>query len=157
MGSSISFYCGKEDNLALEEQAKALGLFVVPMRLDREVPADPAQRPFCYLSLLPPEQLHPYGMPAVNVSEATDPMIELLRSYYLHPHLVSGRLYWSDDIKPLAALTKKPYTQLARWIRSNWRKLDGSSFFFGPEAERLVKDLVAIPVTFAPDMSVEQR
>lgn len=152
MGSSVSFYCGPEDTKALVEYAESLGLSLIGMTLDRlEVERDPKRGPFCYLSFLNVGDLHPYGTPAINISDATDPLIELLRSYYDPPYLVSGRIYWSNDVPEFAKRTKPYFVKLKKWVQQNWAKRPDSAFYFGPEANLLVEEEGAEPVTFHPD------
>lgn len=160
MGSSVSFYCGPEDDQALREQAKSIGLDLVPAwldKLDSYSDANAERNPFSYLTFLPIDELHPYGKPPVNIGDAIDPLIEFLRAYYDPPYLVSGRIYWSTDVKSLAAKTKPYYTKLARWVRKNWTKRSDSSFYFGPQAARLVEEHGAKPVTFHPDKTKLQK
>jgi hypothetical protein len=156
MGSSVSFFCGSKDTESLTEYATSLGLFLVPLLSDsnQRVSTDTSEYPFCYVSLVPAEQLHPYGDPAI-VSNAKDPLIEFLRAYYKAPYLVSGRIYWSTDHKEHAAITKSAYAKLARWVRTNWKKREGHSFYFGPEAEKLIETEGAIPTTFAPNVAIK--
>lgn len=152
MGSSISFYCGPDDNLDLVNFIKSLDLSLVGMSLNSiDVPYNPSDGPFCFLSFLKVDELHPYGEPPVDISDVTDPLIEFLRSYYEPPYLVSGRIYWSNDVRELAKLTKPYYKKLSDWIKKNWIKREDSSFYFGPEANRLVEEESAKPVTFHPD------
>ena len=43
---------------------------------------------------------------------------------------------------------------MTRWVRANWKKRDGHSFYFGPEAEKLIETEGAIPTTFAPNVPI---
>jgi hypothetical protein len=110
-------------------------LSLVPPTVDRPVSDDPADGPFCYLSVLAPHELSPYGDPPVKVSDATDPLLRYMRPYFKNPYPVLGHIHWSDDIAELAAQTKPYYQRLARWIRRHWTKY--GDFYLGPEAIRL--------------------
>lgn len=133
---STGFYCGRRDYKDLESFATSISLYTVPASLDRPVSEDPSDGPFCYLSPLPIDQLSSYGSPPVKLSDATDPLIGLLRSYRHGDHLVLGHIHWSNDVPDLAKITKPYYGKINRWIRKTWEKRGG--FYFGPEACELV-------------------
>jgi hypothetical protein len=138
MGSSIGFYCGPADNAALQKFAESIGLIPVPLTIDREFSENPEIRPFCYLSLVPISELHPYGKPPITVTDARDPVIGFMRGYFKNPYLVAGQIQWSDDVASLAALTKPYYQKLSKWIKQHWEKRSDSSFYIGPEAGSLI-------------------
>lgn len=157
MGSSVSFYAAKSDIRALTEYAKELGLHLASINLGETVNEDdPSDGPFCLLSLMPVAELEPYGNPPTMIGKPTDPTIEFMRSYYEPPYLISGNIYWYNDVKETGQITKPAYSKLARWIKSNWEKRPDYSFYFGPEAERLVEQEGAIPTTFPPDVTIQQ-
>lgn len=114
MGSSVEFFAGPADDIALCAEVKNFGLHLVTPWLDqlgRVDPEQPSKGAFWFLSFLPIEDLHPYGDPPVQISDATDPLIELLRSYYDPPFIIAGRLYWSDDVPALSRQTKPYYSK----------------------------------------------
>src|SRR5262245_27475682 len=154
MGSSIGFYCGKADNAELTEFARSVGLHVVPPRLDRESAGEPEEAgPFCYLSTLPREELHPYGQPPVLIADVKDPLLLFMRGFYKEPYLVLGQIHWNNDVAALASITRPYFQKLTRWIRQNWRKPDRWDFYCEPEASTLlargaqtVNSLPSIPI-----------
>lgn len=138
---SIGFYCGPADHGALLSFIKSVGLYTVPVLWDQEVPDDPAQHPFCYLSPVPKSQLHPYKSydDELQISAAIDPLISFMRAYFKNPYLVSGQLRWCDDNPELGAKTRFAYSALVTWIRREWEKVaPRSEFYRGPDAKRLV-------------------
>ncbi len=119
--------------------------------LDKKTAGEPREAgPFCYLSPLPQNELHPYGEPKVLVSDATDPIMRFMRAYYKTPYLVLGHVYWSNDVPRLASITRPYFQQIARWIRREWRKPDGWDSYCGPEAQSLLES-GAQPVNFLPE------
>jgi hypothetical protein len=138
MGSSIGFYCGPADNNAIQRFAESIGLHLVPTSIDKPVNTVPELGPYCFLSLLPVSELHPYGEPCVRVTDARDPMIGFMRSYFKDPYLVAGHLNWSDDVSALAVKTKPYFQQLTKWIKQQWTLLPGGGFYVGPEGRTLV-------------------
>jgi|SRR5581483_3112786 len=136
MGSSIEFYCGQSDIEALQGFALSLGLhLVLPTIQEASVPA-PAERPYCYLSLIPKSELHPFGKPPVRVTHAKDPMLRFMRAYFKNPYLVLGHIHWSDDVPALAAQTKPYFQKLRNWIKREWTQ--HGDLYLGPEAKELV-------------------
>ena len=137
MGASIEFFAGAGDDRALREQARLLGLQMVPILWEQrnESLEDPRVYSACYFSFRETEQLHPYGPKSV-VTDATDPVIEFTRSFFDPPHLVAGRVYWSDDVEDFGRETKAYFRKIVSWIRKNWRKRD-DGYYVGPEAEGL--------------------
>lgn len=156
MGSSVSFYGGPADIGALTDYAKSLGLYLAPPRVGQTVSEDPADGPYCLLSVVPVDELVPVGVPPVRLGTAWNPTLEFLRSYYKPPYLISGRIYWSNDVAETARITKPAYSNLARWIRKHWKKREDFAFYFGPEAEKLVDQQGAIPSVFSPDLKIQQ-
>lgn len=160
MGSSIQFFAGPADDRALCDAARAIGLSLLTPWLDQLDTADPDKPEtgaFWYLSTVPTAGLHPYGSPPVQVSDATDPLIELLRGYYVPPFLVAGRLYCSDDVPALSRQTKPYFSRLARWVRSNWKRRTEDGYYIGPEAMRLVAEDQAQVAYIPPGVEIEQR
>lgn len=136
MGSGIYFFAGSSDSVELNRAIDDIGLIKVPYRLDTKVHESADQGPFCYLSFLPVDQLHPYGKPPVKVSDATDPLLQFMQAYVDREGLVAGRIYWPDDNSETATLTKPYYQKVARWIRKNWSKGE-EGYYFGPEAAQM--------------------
>ena len=111
MASSIGFYCGNGDIADLSQFARSVGLHLIPMQLDQDGVGLPSEDgPACYLSVVPRGELHPYGTPAVKISDVTDPLLFFMRAYYKAPYLVLGHLKWNDDKAEFAAITR-PYYQ----------------------------------------------
>lgn len=135
MGSVVCFYCGPSDIAALESFALSLGLHVVSMTVDGNVASFPAEGPFCYLSLVPKSELHPYGNPPNRVTDAKDPMLGFMRAYFKDPYLVLGHIQWSDDVATLAAKTKPYFQKLRNWIKREWEAY--GDLYLGPEAKGL--------------------
>jgi hypothetical protein len=138
MGRNIGFYCTQSDNDALEGFARSLGLHRVSPRIDMDSPALPQDGRYCFLSVVPRSELHPYGQPRVRVSHAKDPMLIFFRAYFRDPYLVMGQLIWSDDSRELAKRTKPCFDELCRWIRKEWERLPEGGFHVGPGAKQLM-------------------
>jgi hypothetical protein len=136
MGSSIGFYCGQSDIEALQEFAKSLGLHLVLPTINEESVPAPTERPYCYLSLCPKSELHPFGKPPVRVTHAKDPMLTFMRAYFKDPYLVLGHIQWSDDVASLAAQTKPYFQKLRTWIKREWEPY--GDLYLGREAKELV-------------------
>ena len=92
--------------------------------------------PFCYLSLVPISELHPYGKPPQRVTDAKDPMLGFMRGYFRDPYLVLGHIHWSDDVAALAAQTKPYFQKLHYWIKREWEPY--GNLYIGPEAKNLI-------------------
>jgi hypothetical protein len=135
MGSNTCFYCGNSDTGALQDFALSLGLHLVPMTIEGEV-KDPASGPYCYLSIAPRSELHPYGDPPIRLTDVRDPMLGFMRGYFKDQFLVFGHIYWSNDVKALAVQTKPYYAKLRSWIKREWRR--HGDIYIGPEAECLI-------------------
>jgi hypothetical protein len=137
MGNSIAFFSGSSDTEAFQDFAASLGLHLVPMTVDKKVVPAPADGPFCYLSLVPISELHPYGEPRKQITEAKDPMLGFMRAYFKNPYLVLGHLHWSDDVAALATQTKPYYQKLRNWIKHEWESY--GDVYIGPEAKELIE------------------
>lgn len=158
MGFGIYFFAGRQDNRKLCDFATSLGLIMLPILNDRPqiMPDDdPASGPCCFLSPLPRAELHPYGKPA-GIGDATDPLIEFLRSYSCRPNcLVMGRVCCSDDVRAFVPITKPYFSKIANWIRREWVKLPAGHQYIGPEALSLAENgtkLLQLP----PSVKVRQ-
>lgn len=150
MGSSLDFFAGNEDYSALLSNISALGLHLLPRRLDLPDISDIEKRPLCNLSLVSLEEAHPYGEPRVKLGRAKDPMMDFFRPVYRAPYLVLGQILWNDDDREIAALTKPAFKEISKWVKSNWTKLPNGPFYIGPEAKRLA-DQGAELVNILPD------
>ena len=133
MSSSIGFVCGEQDDRDLLEHARSIGLYIIAGEIGHTVNPDASKWPGCYLSLVPEDELHPYGDPPVKIADVIDPMLFLLRSYYQEPYLVFGHIQWNNDNKALGTQTKPAYQKLCRWIKSEWRKWEDT--YVGPQAQ----------------------
>ena len=138
MGSSVGFYCGPTDIDALQGFAVSTGLHLVPMTIDKENVLAPGDGPFCYLSLAPKSELHPFGKPPVKLTDAKDPMLGFVRAYFKNPYLVAGHIYWSNDVAALAAKTKPYFQKLRDWVEREWELLPGGGYYVGREAKELI-------------------
>jgi hypothetical protein len=136
MGTSVGFYCGPSDIAALEDFAVSVGLHIVSVSIENESVSAPVDGPFCYLSLLPKSELHPYGKPPQKITDARDPMLGFMRAYFKDPYLVFGHIHWSDDVAALAAQTKPYFQKLRNWIKREWEPY--GDLYIGPEAKELV-------------------
>lgn len=146
MGSSIGFFAAESDTAELQRFVESLSLTLVAPLISNKVAPNPADGPFCYLSPVGNEALHPYGSPAVKVSDATDPLLVYIRSFTKENCVVLGQLHWTNDVPNLAKITAPYYKKIAAWIRKNWRK--EGDFYLGPQAEIMVKNgsqLVGFP------------
>lgn len=140
MGLSIYLFAGPTDSRCLCELCQSVGLRMYPILMNQPemVPTDdPAARPFCFLSFLAREELHPYGNPP-RISDATDPLLELMFPYFKNNLLVIGRIFCSNDVPDLFRITKPWFRKLAKWIRGNWEKLPTGQYV-GPEAKSLLE------------------
>ena len=84
------------------------------------------------------------------ISDAIDPLVELLRFYQKGEALVAGRIFWSDDVKDLATKTKPIYASVTKWIKKNWKLKDSDGYYIGPCASRFADNagsLVYVPQT----------
>lgn len=157
LGRGIYFFADTTDNQQLCDYAASIGLHLYPPLADaRELTSsdDPTDRPFCFLSPVPKESLHPYGNPRI-IGTATDPLLEFLRSYHHGSHLVIGRIHWSDDVPDLAKETKPFFLMLTKWIQKHWEKLpDGQ--YVGPNAKSRM-DGGAVCAQLPPELTVERR
>jgi hypothetical protein len=158
MGQGIYFFAAPHDNRILCEYAESIGLRLLPPLVEQsEIRAsdDPVTGPFCYLSPLPRDQLHPYGIRPL-IGPATDPLIEFLRSYFRPPDLlVMGRLFCSDDVPAFCRVTNKYYTCLTKWIRENWKKMPEGQYI-GHQAQHLLENGVALAY-FPPNSVLVQQ
>jgi hypothetical protein len=152
MGSTIGFFCGHEDNAALQGFAESIGLEVIAPSIDKGLSGDAAEGPYCFLSTVPRQDLHPYGKPALRLSDARDPLMRFMRGYFKSPYLVAGHIYWSNDVPTLASQTKPYYQKMSKWIKDNWVILPGGGFYVGPQAKALL-DNGAEMVNDLPDQA----
>jgi len=136
--SSIGFYASQTDQGALDNFAASLGLRLVSPTLGQ--PVNSAELgPFCFLTAVEESDLHPYGLPPVRLTDALDPMLGYMRSYFKSPYLVCGHIQYSDDVRVLAQATRPYYSKLSGWIKAKWTRLPGGGFYIGDEAQRLVE------------------
>jgi hypothetical protein len=147
MTKSIGLICGDSDNEELLNFAESIGLIPLPMALDLKFYRCPKAGRFCYLSVVPEHELHPYGSPPSKIADVIDPMLTFIRPYHDGDFLVFGQLRLNDDNQKLAAIVKPYFFQLSKWIRRNWSKYGNS--YIGPEARELVNLGVAV-VNVAP-------
>jgi hypothetical protein len=157
MSRQVCFFTGSEDDRALRDYIKSLGLRLVPLRvdLDPKLEYEPSRYPGWFISLLPLEDLHPYGPPPQRVNCATDPLIEFRRSYYVPPHLIAGRVYWSSGLQEFRDLTKRHFLKIAAWIRRHWTQRSEDGFYIGPDALRLVREEGAQLAYLPPGVPIE--
>ncbi len=158
MGLTIDLFAGPSDSRGLSEHIFSLGLRMYPILLSqREISLDddPAEYPYCFISPLCREQLHPYGNPP-RIGAATDPLIQMMRPYFRKPDLlVIGDLHCSDDVSSLFQVTNPIFQKLSKWVSSNWYKLPAGGYI-GPEARRLLELGVRLSY-LPPDATIERR
>ena len=157
MAQCIYLFAGPSDNRALSEYVLSLDLRMYPILIQQpefSVADDPVAYPFSFLSPTKREHLHPYGNP-LRISDATDPLIELMRPYLKDNTLVIGRLYCSDDVKTFFTVTKPYFAKIAEWIRNQWHRLPTGQYI-GPEAQCLMEGGVQLAF-FPPGVPVERR
>jgi hypothetical protein len=157
MGLIVYLFAGPQDYRAFGDYCRSLGLRMYPILLHQpeELPTDdPSQYPFCYLSQVPREELHPYGDPQ-GISSAADPLLDLMKPYFRDNTLVIGRLYCSDDVPRLFAVTKPLFSKLEKWIRKKWHKLPTGQYI-GPEAKALEAKGANLAY-FPPGVAVEVK
>lgn len=137
MGSSLSFFAGETDDVQLLAFIREQGLHLVPPKVAYSgtfPPVDAAAYPFCYISLSEHSKLTPCGKGKDTISNAIDPLVELLRSYKKGETLVAGRIFWSDDVKDLATKSKPVYGAVTKWMKKNWKLRDSDGYYIGPRA-----------------------
>lgn len=135
MGHSISIYGSNADTQRLTDYARAIGLHLIPPRTNLTVADDPADGPYCYLSLHKLADLEPYGDPAIRLGSAVHPVLVFRRPFYEDSSLILGSVRCSDDVPELYQQTHPYYQKLARWIRKEWRRY--GDFYLGPEGATL--------------------
>jgi hypothetical protein len=155
MGSSIGFFCGNADLKALRSFGESIGLIVIAPKFDKEINDDASTGPYCFFSTVGKSELHPFGNPPVRLTDARDPIMRFMRGYFKAPYLVAGHVYWSDDVKELAAKTKPYFQKTSKWIKTNWELHPGGGFYIGPEAKSLI-DTGSEMVNFLPG-TVEEK
>lgn len=77
MGSRILFYAGPEDQKALTDFIRGLGMHIVPLRADQDYSDDPRVLAGCWISPVPAHELHPWGRegePQVQYLDVLDPI-----------------------------------------------------------------------------------
>jgi hypothetical protein len=158
MGLSIYMFAGPTDNRALSEYILSLGLRMYPILMQQPEIAlddDPAAYPYCFLSAIQREDLHPYGSPA-RIGAATDPLLQMMRPYFREPNLlVVGDIFCSDDVRELFGVTKPIFTKLSKWIRKHWERLQTGQYI-GPQAQMLHAQRATLAY-FPPGVPIEQR
>lgn len=136
MGVSIYLFATHRDCERLSTVIHEMGMYILPILMEQEEidPSDdPSKRPYCYVTRVPRERLHPYGDPP-GIGPATDPLIGFMRPYENDSGmLIVGRLYCSDDVPELFADTLPLFRKLRRWIQKNWHWLPEGQYA-GPEA-----------------------
>lgn len=139
MLNSIAFYAAEQDYEALLDFIRQLGLILVSASFDRDAAEDPGEMPFCYLSVIPKNALHPYGQHRL-VGYATDPLISFMRPYHRAPYLVLGHFQWSSSAGEFSQRTKPYYQKLAAWVKKRCTLLPGGDIYIGPHAAELAKN-----------------
>jgi len=159
MGSSVSFFSYESDDEELLKVIRGLGFHVVPPSVHFPItfpPVDAAACPFCFISILDRSRLTPCGKNKDMISDAIDPLVELLRSYKKGDTLVAGRVFWSDDVRDLAVKTKPVYLAVTKWIKKNWSLRDSDGYYIGPSAAAFAESggsLAYVPI----GVNVQQR
>ena len=138
MGNRILFVAGPDDIRNLTSLIEGMGLHLVPNQLGQTYSADPMILKGCHISLVPQEQLHVEKRPPFWYSHALDPLLTFDRSCYSPPYLTPGEIRWIDDAPVVAEPVRLPFQKIARWVRKTWSKPKGNSWYYGPDAWRLV-------------------
>ena len=144
MRKDLCIFATPEDERALLEFARSIGLLLMPPRpgkmstLELEAFSE-NPKGFGYFSFLPMRKLHLYGRPRVQISDATDPVIFYSRPSYRPPNLIAGQIRWKKDNPEFAKLTRPYYAKLWRWAEKHWRKRIEDGYFIGPEADKLAE------------------
>lgn len=132
MSRNIGFFATDKETLELEAYANSIGLLVLPSQLDMTLSEDLAIEPWCWLSMLPPEELKPYGAPPVRLTAARNPLLDYTRPFFKDNHLVLGNIKWDTDNWEMATRTKDSFQKMARWVRKHYEKQ--VDFYFSPGA-----------------------
>jgi hypothetical protein len=132
MSRNIGFFATDEETLELEAYANSIGLLILPRRLNMILSKDLAVEPGCWLSMVPPKELKPYGDPPVRLTAGDDPLLDYRRPFYKDNHLVLGNIKWDTVNREMAAQTKDSFQKMARWIRAHYEKQ--VDFYFSPGA-----------------------
>jgi hypothetical protein len=138
MGLSVYLFAGPKDYRAFSEYSRSTGLRMYSILVDQPEetsPENPSLYPFVYLSPHAREELHPYGQPP-GIGPATEPLLELMKPYFKDNVLVIGRIYCSNDLPQLFAVTKPWFMRLRKWIKNEWERLPTGQYI-GPEAKEL--------------------
>jgi hypothetical protein len=136
MGSNVVIYGCETDCRTLEEFTRSLGLRLIAPMVGVAAPESGKDGPWCYLSLRPENELHPFGVPP-RYTDARDPLLGFMRPYYVEPYLVLGHIHRSTDVRSLAALTELPFNRIKRWIKASWTKY--GDVYIGPGAADLIE------------------
>ena len=148
MGSSIDFYCGQSDTDNITKYAETIGLYLISPTIDKPTTKSAIQSgPYALLSTVPQGEMTAVGIPPVRITDACHPVMRFMRSYYQEPYLVLGHVYWSNDNREMALMTKPFFRKIVSWVRSNWQKV--GDFYYGPEAMGLIQS-GAEKVNFLP-------
>ena len=151
MSSCIYYACGPDDDRALIDFIKSIGIYIVPAIITMPVnEADPSVGPLLYLSPVPLSELHPVGNPPIKIKSPCDPVLMFARSYYQKPYLILGDIEFYTDTSKYIHLTKPIYQKITRWIRKNWIKPDGDFCYYGPHAMRLIEEEGAQAISDIP-------
>ena len=159
MGSSVSFFAGHDDDVALREFAKSIGLILLhpyAPRMTEEKNQAAFDNPiqggfFSFLSL---DALHPRTNPPGELCEVIDPLIPYVRPYYAPPILVAGHLFWNTDVSELARQTKPYFQKLRRWVQSNWKMREEDGYYIGPQAQKILEEERARIAYLPPEVKV---
>jgi hypothetical protein len=136
MGSNVVIYGSETDCRALEEFTQSLGLSLLGPMVGVAALKSGRDGPWCYLSLRPKNELHPFGVPP-RYTDARDPLLGFMRPYYSEPYLVLGHIHRSMDVQSLAVLTELPFNRIKRWIKANWTKYGDA--YIGPGVVDLIE------------------
>jgi hypothetical protein len=155
VSNSINYFSGPEDHRTLSTFIRSLGfmLFTVRIEDDHDVDLDDfSESPGCYISNIPKEGLKKNRVfPDFISGSNDDPIITWGRSYIKDRWIVSGSFrYLLDSDRPDWKNMAKVYRKIQRWIKNNWKKEDGTGFYFGPEAWDMTQNKGFSAVSFIP-------
>jgi hypothetical protein len=90
MARTILLIAAAGDYQQLVFYCEEIGLRLLPMMIGKSIPA-PKDGPVCYLGRADSEGLHPYGNPALRLSDVRDPLLLFVRPIARRRFLSTGK------------------------------------------------------------------
>ena len=154
MGSTFLYFAGPEDQKAMDEFIRSLGMHIVPPNPKFEYSDDPTVMAGCWISPVPASELRLPEKPPIMYSDVLDSIISYRRCRYTPPYLQTGDVYWNNDVRELASQTRPTYQKIARWVRKHWTKPEGYDQYYSPEAMQLVFEEGVEATSLLPGMKI---